>query len=189
MVTVAAMAVPATATAGDEPLYRPAPAWVLEAALPAQTRGSPIVLADDQRPIEEGRVSTYTDRAVRIDNPQMLTAAGPLQSQWLPDKGDLIVHRVSIIRDGAEIDLLAGGARFDVLRRETQLERRVLDGSRTATMAVPGLRVGDILRITHTVTVSDQALQREVETTALIPAEPFQAGFARLRVSLSLIHI
>ena len=183
MVAVAAMALPVTAMAGDEPLYQPAPAWVIEAALPAATRGSPIVLADDQRRIEEGRVSTYTDRAVRIDNPQMLTAAGTLQSQWLPDKGDLIVHRVSIIRDGAEIDLLAGGARFDVLRRETQLERRVLDGSRTATMAVPGLRVGDILRLTHTVTLSDQALQREVETTALIPAEPFQAGFARLRIS------
>ena len=43
-----------------------------------------------QRRIEEGRLSSYIDRAIRVDNPQMLTSVGTIQAQWMPDKGDLI---------------------------------------------------------------------------------------------------
>src|SRR6187549_3334090 len=92
----------APALAGEEVLYQPAPAWVVPAELPQARRGPPIVLYDDQRRIEEGRLSSYIDRAIRIDNPQMLTALGTLQANWLPDKGDLIVHRVSILRGDEE---------------------------------------------------------------------------------------
>jgi hypothetical protein len=40
------------------------------AELPQVRRGPPIVLYDDQRRIEEGRLTTYVDRAIRIDNPR-----------------------------------------------------------------------------------------------------------------------
>ncbi|BBC72405.1 conserved hypothetical protein [Altererythrobacter sp. B11] len=173
----------AAALAGDEPIYAPAPDWVVPAALPADLTGPPILLFDDQRLIEEGRLSSFIDRAVRVDNPQMLQALGTVQAAWLPDKGDLIIHRIALIRDGKEIDVLAQGARFDVLRRETQLEQRTIDGSLTATLAVPGMRVGDVLRLSYTTTSSDQALDKEVQTVALLPAAPFQAKQARLRMA------
>jgi len=173
----------APALAGEEPLYQPAPDWVEEASLPADTSGPPILLFDDQRLIEEGQLSSYIDRAIRIDNPQMLSAVGTLQAAWLPDKGDLVIHRIEIIRDGEEKDLLAGGAKFEVLRRERQLEQRMLDGSYTATMSVPGLRVGDILRLSYTITTSDQALDKEVQALAALPAKPFEARSARVRMS------
>ncbi|OYW44456.1 MAG: hypothetical protein B7Z33_11520 [Sphingomonadales bacterium 12-68-11] len=171
------------AHAGEDPLYQPAPAWVAPAALPTNMAGPPIVLFDDQRRIEAGRLWSYTDRAIRIDNPQMLNSAGTIQASWLPDKGDLIVHGIAIVRDGQSIDVLAGGAKFDVLRRERQLEQRMIDGSRTATLAVPGLRVGDVLRLTYSVTNSDQALKQEVQAITALPSEPFDAGFARVRFS------
>jgi len=129
------------ALAGEEVLYQPAPAWVVPAELPQARRGPPIVLYDDQRRIEEGRVSNYIDRAIRIDNPQTLTAVGTLTASWLPDKGDLIVHRVSILRGSEVIDVLGQGTRLEVLRRERQLEQRMIDGSLTATLTVPGLRL------------------------------------------------
>lgn len=173
----------APALAGETVRYEPAPAWVAPATLPAVRPGPPLVLYDDQRRIEEGRLWSYVDRAVRVDNPQMVTGAGTLQAQWLPDKGDLIVHRVSILRGGQEVDVLAGGARFEILRRELQLEQRVVDGSLTATLAVPGLRVGDVLRVSYSTTISDQALDREVQTTAFLPAKPFEVGSARVRLS------
>ncbi len=178
-----ALALSPPAWAGDEPLYEPAPAWVLEAVPQVEPSGPPIILFDDQRRIEQGRLWTYVDRAMRIDNPQMLTAAGTLQAAWLPDKGDLIIHRVTILRGGEEIDLLAQGARFEVLRRERGLEQRMLDGAHTATLPVPGLRVGDVLRLSFTTTVADQALDKEVQTIAVLPPEPFQAGFGRVRLS------
>ncbi|MGC1270037.1 MAG: DUF3857 domain-containing protein [Croceibacterium sp.] len=171
------------AMAGEDVRYEPAPTWIAPATLPAPRPGPPLVLYDDQRRIEDGRLWSYVDRAIRVDNPQMVTGAGTLQAQWLPDKGDLIVHRVSILRGGQEVDVLAGGARFEILRRELQLEQRVVDGSLTATLAVPGLRVGDVLRVSYSVTLSDQALDREVQTTAFLPAKPFEAGSARVRLS------
>ena len=173
----------APAFAGEEVHYQPAPAWIEQAQLPTVKPGPPIVLYDNQQRIEEGRLWAYVDRAIRIDNPQTLTMAGTLQASWLPDKGDLIVHRVTIVRDGAEIDVLAQGAKLEVLRREQQLEQRMLDGARTATLAVPGLRVGDVLRVSYSTTTSDQALDKEVQATAGLPSEPFAAGFARVRLS------
>ena len=171
------------AVAGEEVLYQPAPGWIEPVTLPPLKRGPPIVLYDDQRRIEEGLLINYIDRAIRVDNPQTLTMLGTLQTTWMPDKGDLIVHRVSILRGDEEIDVLAGGARLEVLRRERQLEQRMIDGARTATLAVPGLRVGDVLRISYTTTLSDQALDKEVQDTVALPAEPFAAGFARVRMS------
>lgn len=171
------------AIAGDQVLYAPPPAWVIEAELPQDRSGPPIVLFDDQRRIEDGVLSSYTDRAIRIDNPQMLQQMGTLQAGWLPDKGDLTVHKVSILRDGIEIDLIGQGVRFEVLRREAMFEQRMLDGARTATLVVPGLRVGDVLRTRFTVTMADQALGREVQAYALLPSAPFEAQQARILLS------
>jgi tetratricopeptide (TPR) repeat protein/transglutaminase-like putative cysteine protease len=171
------------ASAGEEVLYQPAPDWIAPVELPQLRRGPPIVLYDDQRRIEEGRLVSYIDRAIRVDNPQTLTMLGTLQTSWLPDKGDLIVHRVAILRGDEVIDVLAAGAKLEVLRRERQLEQRMIDGARTATLAVPGLRVGDVLRVSYSTTLSDQALDKEVQDTIGLPAEPFSAGFARVRLS------
>ena len=181
--TALALAWTSPAHAGEAVLYAPAPEWVDAATLPADTAGPPIVLYDDQRRIEEGMLSSYVDRAIRIDNPQMLQSMGTLQAGWMPDKGDLTVHAVAIVRGGEEIDLLAGGAKFEVLRREAMLEQRTLDGMRTAALTVPGLRVGDVLRTSYTVTVADQALDKEVQATAFLPTAPFEAQQARVVMS------
>ncbi|MBO9516800.1 MAG: DUF3857 domain-containing protein [Porphyrobacter sp.] len=183
LLVVTALAWGNPALAGEEVLYQSAPAWVVEASLPDVKPGPPLLVFDDQRRIDEGRLWTYVDRAVRIDNPQMLTALGTVQAGWLPDKGDLIVHRVSIIRDGQVIDLLGQGTKFEILRRERQLEQRMIDGLRTATLAVPGLRVGDVLRVSYTVSLSDQALDKEVQATAVLPSAPSEAKFGRVRIS------
>jgi tetratricopeptide (TPR) repeat protein len=169
--------------AGEEPIYQPAPDWVQPAELPAARSGPPLVLLDEQRRIEGNRVWSYSDRAFRIDNPQVLQGAGTIQAQWMPDKGDLIVHRVTIVRDGEEIDVLNEGARFDVLRREQQLEQRTIDGALTATLAVPGLRVGDVLRMVYSVTLADQALKDNAQSVVPLVAKPLDVGFARVIVS------
>ena len=136
---------PSAVAAGDVVLYDPAPDWVIPAELEESlvADGPVRLLYDWQHRLETGVVRSYFDSAVRIDSPQHLMEQGTLTLNWMPDKGDLYVHRMEILRGGETIDLIANGAKFDVLRREQGLERRLLDGQLTATMAVPGLELGE----------------------------------------------
>lgn len=181
MLTVTA----APAVAGDVPLYQPAPAWVvpsppLDAA--ALTAGPPIVVLDQQIRFEKAQVSTYSDAVIRIDTPEMLTQLGLLNGAWMPDKGDFIVHRAQILRGNDVIDLLDTD-KFEVLRREAQLEQRVLSGLLTATMAIKGLRLGDAIRLSVTVTSSDAALGGKAQNSTAIPRDEAALGFGRILVS------
>lgn len=174
------------ALAGDAVLYGAAPGWVEQADIaPAMDRrdGPATVLNDVQSRLERGVVATYVDSARRLQNPQSLMQDGTLALQWLPDKGDLTVHRLDIIRGDEVIDLLAQGVTFDVIRREMGLEQRLLDGSLTATVAVPGLRVNDVLRVAYSTTTSDQALGEEVQEAHFLPSQPWDVGLARVIVS------
>ena len=152
------------AWAGDAVLYQAAPAWIDVATVKPKPANSNaiIMLLDSQARIETGSLWTYFDTAVALDSPEALTRFGTLTASWMPDKGDLIVHRVDLIRDGEVIDMLKGGATFEVLRRERGLEQRLVDGELTATLAVQGAKLGDVLRLAYSTTISDQAMGKNV---------------------------
>lgn len=183
LVTTALVSQPALA--GDEVLYDAPPAWVDHMPLETEARdpGTPIVLLDQQARIESGRLWTYVDTAIALDSPQALTQFGTLSAEWMPDKGDLIVHSAQLIRGGEVIDLLAGNQRFEILRREQGLEARLLSGALTATMTVPGARVGDVVRLAYSTTLSDQAMGADVQWQSGLVADPFPLGDGRVRVS------
>lgn len=176
------------AHAGDKPLYAPAPAWIAAAPPldPARLDASaPVILVfDNQQRLQDGRVWSYLDTATRIATPELLTQLGTIALPWMPDKGDLIVHSVEILRGAERIDLLAGSSeKFAVLRREQQLERRTMDGMLTATLAAAGLRLGDVLRVRMSITNADAALKGEMQAFAPLPTEPFRIIFGRSRMS------
>ena len=171
--------------AGENPLYEATPAWVQTAdiaAAAAKAKG-PFVLFDRQERIEGDRVVAYIDTAIRLDSPQALTRFGTLSAAWLPDKGDLTIHRAELIRAGTTIDLLKSGSKFTVLRREQQLEQRQLNGMLTATMTVAGAQVGDIVRLGFTISQADPALAGNVQRVETLPAQPFDVGLSRLTIS------
>jgi len=174
------------AQAADKVVYQPAPAWVKPAPPidpAAITPDSPVLLLlDNQQRLEGGEVWQYTDTATRIATTEMLGQAGTVSLQWQPTAGDLIVHRAEIIRGAEHIDLLKSGKGFDVLRREQQLEQRQLDGMLTATMAVEGLRVGDVLHVVASITRKDAVLAGRMQGFQPLPAEPLKIGFARARL-------
>lgn len=182
---LALVAISAPAYAGEEVQYEATPDWVVEAAIdPATIDGGPSdILYDWQHRLDNGMVHEYGDRVVRIDNPTSLRDEGTLQYTWAPDKGDLFIHRFEILREGEIIDLAAQGVEFDIIRREQGLESRLLDGRLTATVAVPGLREGDVLRVAHSITLSDQALGDEVQALQYLPSEPWRVGQARTIMS------
>lgn len=174
----------APAQAGDEIIYADVPEWVVAPDFDAALdKGETLVLLDRQVRMEGGVVQDYFDVAFKMENPQVMTQLGTPQLSWQPDKGDLYVHRMQIIRGGEVIDVLAEGAKLEVIRRERQLESRLIDGMLTGTMAIPGLRVGDVLRMTHSVTKRDQALDNEMQVLQVILPEPMEIGYGRIRVS------
>lgn len=182
-VSVVAVAVAAPAIAGEEVKYGEVPEWVgsveIDAAIAAN---EDIVLYDRQIRLDGGVVTRYTDIAYDINNTQALQNNGTLQFSWLPDKGDLTIHRLELIRDGEVIDLLEQGVEPEVIRRERELERRTVDGELTAVVAVPGMEVGDVLRMSTSTTLRDQALQDEMQAVEGVVAEPTRLGFGRMRV-------
>lgn len=175
------------AHASDKPVYAPAPAWVkpappIDAA--ALTDASPIVVRfDSQQRLEDGRVWAFFDTATRAASTQQLSQIGDVKLPWQPAQGDLVIHTAEIIRGTQRIDLIKGGAPFTVLRREAELEQRMLDGMLTATMAAEGLSVGDVLHLSFSITRKDPTLKGDMQTFAPLLADPMRAGFARVRLS------
>lgn len=173
------------ANAGEAVLYEAAPAWVEVAKVEPKPSNSNaiIMLLDQQARIETGRLWSYIDTAVALDSPEALTRFGTLTAGWMPDKGDLIIHRVELIRGGEVIDVLKGGATFEVLRRERGLEQRLVDGELTATLAVQGAKLGDVLRLAYSTTTSDQAMGENVQWQGGLIAKPFPLQQGRIAVS------
>ncbi len=174
------------AWAGDAPLYGPVPGWVVPAPAIATNRlndASPQVLVfDNQQRLEGNSVTVYFDVANRATTTQALNEMGTLMLPWSPDKGDLTIHRVEILRGAETIDVLKSGDRFTVLRREEGMERMMLTGQLTATMAVKGLQLGDTLRVAFSMTMNEPVLKGHGQTVGMTPASPFRTQFGRLRL-------
>lgn len=186
MMFFALLASAGVAHAGDKPLYAPAPDWVKPAPPVDPSRikdDSPIFLIiDSQQRLQGDEVTVYAETAARVASTQVLDSLGTVTLPWQPDKGDLIIHTAEIVRGAERIDLLKTGERFSVLRREAQLEQRMLNGLLTATMPVEGLRVGDVLHLRYSTTQKDAALKGEVQAFAQLVTDPFRADFGRVRM-------
>src|SRR5262249_3225149 len=109
----------APAWASETPRYEPAPAWGLPAPPIKQGAGLPVfALRDQQTRISDGTVWSYRELGTRAISADMLARLGTITLNWQPFHGDLIVHRIDIVRDGQHIDVLKSGRKFDVIRRE-----------------------------------------------------------------------
>jgi tetratricopeptide (TPR) repeat protein len=165
------------AGAADQPVYAPPAAWVkpLETPKPpaVDDSASTRILSESvQDKFVPDGLDSYWERAERIQTPQGLSNIGNIAFDWNPDTDTLIIHRLRIIRGSQAIDLLAGGQRFIVLRRENKLEYAMLDGTLTAAIQPEGLEVGDILDIATTIQSRDPILKGKSSRIAVIPPSP-----------------
>jgi tetratricopeptide (TPR) repeat protein len=159
----------------EEPAIAPAPDWVEPVAAgtpnPALAdRAAQLLLSNSQSLYGTDHDDHYLHFAFLIQNAQGLQGLGTITIPWNPELSDLIIHKVQIIRGGQTIDLLAGGRRFTVLRRENNLESAVLDGTLTAVMQADGLAVGDILDISWTMRRRGGALPLRAENIFMLSA-------------------
>ncbi len=162
--------------AADQPQYEPSPAWVkpYDIPKPASDGGGTtrVLLEDSQDRFVPDGLDSYWERAERIETPQGLSNMGNISFDWNPDTETLLIHRVRILRGGKVIDLLAGGQKFIVLRRENRLEEAMLDGTLTAALQPEGLRVGDILDIAIGYRSRDPIQRGRSDRILTMPATP-----------------
>jgi tetratricopeptide (TPR) repeat protein len=182
LVVVLASLVATSAFAADRPLYAPPPAWVKDVPIPAAPPGAEGQSLQVLLNVQQARYSPdgdelYSEIAMKIVSPEALSVVAAMAPSWSPDTETLIFHRFNIIRDGHVIDLLGGGSKVTVLRRETSLELSMLDGRLTASVQPEGLQVGDVIDLAMTLRRNDPVLKGRSEGFALLPSNTSSTRF------------
>lgn len=152
----------------DEIKIAPPEEWVTSASIPSPNpkyadEAYQALLIDRQDKFSKTRTDTFFETAHHIQNAEGL-ALSNVFIEWSPEFADLTVHKVNILRGEETIDLLAKGQRFDILRREPNLETAMLDGVLTATLQPEGLRVGDTINVAYTTSFHNPLLQGHAES-------------------------
>lgn len=157
----ASMLVASPVCAQSEQVRRgPAPVWVTPSELlpvPAEVSGPVFFRRQDvEVHLSDKGQAQYLGYRIKILQSNALQI-GNISVAWNPGAGAPIIHGIKIFRDGQVTDVLKN-ASFEVLRREDQLEAATLDGTLTAVLRVPDLRVGDELEVDLTSFSSDPGL-------------------------------
>jgi transglutaminase-like putative cysteine protease len=165
-VWLAVFAVPAASQGSADPpqlSQGPAPAWVKPSQplpLPVDASGLAFIRAQDVLVhLDRTGQFTYFGNRIVLLQPQAL-ALGNIGLSWNPASGKPVIHAVKIHRGTETIDVLRD-SKFEILRREDQLEAAMLTGTLTAVLKVPDLRVGDELELAYTLPSSDPTLRDE----------------------------
>ncbi|NGM50180.1 DUF3857 domain-containing protein [Caulobacter sp. 602-2] len=157
------------AAAADKPVYAAPVAWVDVAPIPAvqagpETPATQVLLDDSQTRLERSGGTFYSRRVVRIVKTEGLSGSGSRSVSWNPTAETVTLHTLAIRRGDQVIDLLQGGKDVLVIRRETNLERAMLDGRLTASIQIKDLQVGDVVDWAYTVHRTEPLLDNRGQT-------------------------
>lgn len=116
-----------------------------DAALRAEAEDGQFFLLSDHQLRWEGEVAQSWNRVVaEVTDRAGLEELATIQLDFDPANQTASLTRLMIHRDGQVIDLKDVVAP-QVYRRETRLEEGIIDGTLTAVVQVPDLRLGDVL--------------------------------------------
>ena len=152
----------------------PAPAWATPSALlptPDPAVGPLFIRRQDLeiRLSDQGQAQ-YLGYRIKILQSSALQL-GNISIAWNPPAEPPIVHEIKLFRDGQVIDVLKDST-FEILRREDQLEAARLDGTLTAVLRVPDLRVGDEVEVDLTIFAKDPTLDHNEAGLLTLAASP-----------------
>ncbi len=171
MASLLVLAASAAFAANDQPIYGPPPAWVKDVPIPTDAKSTgaavDLLMVANQQRLTPGNDEEFSEIVARVNASEGLAGLGNLIETWDPSTQTLAIHRARILRGGQVIDLLAGGKRFTVIRRETGLEASTLDGRLTATLQPEDVRVGDILDLAISYTRHEPALKDRSEIAVI----------------------
>lgn len=130
----------------------PEPDWVEVTEIPADDQrlraeaedGEFYLLSDHQMRWEGEVKQSYGRTVAEVTDRAGLEGLATIQVDFDPEFESAALVRLQVLRDGQVIDL-KDRVTPQVYRRETRLEEGIIDGTLTAVVQVPDLRVGDIV--------------------------------------------
>ena len=130
------------------------PAWadLLELpALPPSAARWPVVVRMAETQLHVGPTPVrLTNRAVQVNDASALDEIGQLALEFNPQFERLLLHKVLILRGEQVIDHTRS-APVRLLQREARLEQGLYSGVITASIVLPGVRVGDTLHLVYSI--------------------------------------
>lgn len=134
----------------------PVPAWVKTFPLPAApdnqteqtSQGVQYVMVDFQTLAEKDK-SSFRHFATRAVNASGLENIAHISINFDPTYQSLTLHSILVHRFGNTSSRLKN-ANIRLLQRETDIERRVYDGSKTLDVYLDDIRTGDIVEYSYT---------------------------------------
>ena len=149
----------AAQSGAQEVIRQPTPDWVIELPIPepkdarlGQVQdGIYYLLFDRQvRKSSADTMQIYRRIAKKVVERAGLEKAASLSFSFRPDNQKLFVHAVRI-RRGTDVIDMSDRVEFLVVRRETELDRGILNGELTAHANLRDVRVGDVIEyeVTH----------------------------------------
>jgi len=93
---------------------------------------------------------SYRKYAIKVVSEQGLSFASSVDLSFDPSFQKIIVHSLNIIRNGKAINKM-DVRKFELIRREEEMDRVVYDKTLNAVYNLPDVRVGDIVEYAYTV--------------------------------------
>ncbi|MEZ5485292.1 MAG: DUF3857 domain-containing protein [Lysobacteraceae bacterium] len=155
-------ALPLATPAAEDRWFAEVPAWVEEQPLPeAGTDGND---NDRQQLLRSYQISLvdpqplfYSRWATRVLAPSATADVASFSINYAPEFETPYLYFARVIRDGVVLDRLQS-ARIEDLRREGDLESRLIDGRRTLHVILDDVRVGDVVDVAVGVKGANPAL-------------------------------
>lgn len=138
------------------------PAWVKPVPIDWQSKppqgqvseGVHYLLSDIQQRVSKTDRTSFRRVVATALNERGVETLGHVEVGFDPSYQSLMLHAVTIHRDGRAIQKLAASA-VRVLQREKELEYRIFDGTKTANVFIDDLRVGDTVEYSYSLTGSN----------------------------------
>lgn len=133
---------------------RSSPDWILSVDYPQSTQdtvgsgGYYYLLSEWQEHVE--KQEAFFRVAVKVLSPKGLSLASSVSVNFDPSYQRLYFHKLVIRRGGRELDQL-NVSKFELLRREENMDRQIYDKSLDAMMPLSDVQVGDIVEYSYSV--------------------------------------
>lgn len=163
----------------------PMPAWVKpvpeEAADALPASASHFLLMDRQVRLGPGAQSQFEHFVRRINDASGLQAGAQIEIVFDPSYQKLVMHQIDVVREGQRLPRLDARS-LRLLRRETQLERQVIDGRMTASIVLDDVRVGDRIEWSYTLEGANPVFSGRYVANSFVQANAAPVALWQLRL-------
>ncbi len=142
--------------------------------------GIRIILSDTQVNSCEEKYQYYYGQVEQALSTQATETIGHFSIDFNPEFQEVHMHVFNLWRDG-KIIWQAQKESFDLIRRERDLEKRILDGRISATLIVPAMKANDIIEYSYTL-VGQHPIVGNIIDVKHILNWAYSAGKQKLRV-------